>query len=72
MLTESKLRKESTNSSMVFMSHEKSMNISDFNNKDLVASTPRQVVIKGNKSTTVYNDTESHTAATISTNHTIV
>ena len=71
VLTESKLRMESTNSSVVFMSHEKSMNISDFNNTDLVASTPRPVaVIKGNKSTTVYNDTESHTAATISTNHT--
>ena len=71
MLTESKLRKESTNSSMVFMSNEKSMNISDFNNTDLVASTPRPVVvIKGQKSTTVYNDTESHTAANISTNHT--
>ena len=70
VLTESKLRKESTNSSMVFMSHEKSMNISDFNNTDLVASTPRPVVvIKGEKSTTVYNDTESHTAANIHKSH---
>ena len=47
------------------------MNISVFNNTDMVASTPRPVVvIKGKKSTTVYNDTESRTAATISTNHT--
>ena len=71
VLTESKLRQESTNSSVVFMSDEKSMNIIDFNNIDLMASTPRPVVvIKGKKSTTVYNDTESHTAANISTNHT--
>ena len=39
VLTESKLRQESTNSSVVFMSDEKSMNIIDFNNIDLMTST---------------------------------